>query len=184
MAEQSGKGEYLVGVDFGGTKILAGIFDNSLEQIGNAKVSTKAQRGADAVIERIARCVQDAVDEADLSFKQVRGIGLGAPGAVDLETGTVIFAPNLDWHDVPLKKELERILGVPVFVDNHCNVAMLGEHVAELKSKPKTAVGIFVGTGIGGGAILDGQPYHGFSHTDGELGNIELEADGPNCGCA
>src|SRR5260221_12349321 len=121
MAEQSGKGEYLVGVDFGGTKILAGIFDNSLEQIGNAKVSTKAQRGTDAVIERIARCVQDAVDESDLSLKQLRGIGVGAPGAVDAEAGSVIFAPNLGWRDVPLKKELEKHLGVPVFVDNDCS---------------------------------------------------------------
>ena len=182
MAEQ-GKGEYLVGVDFGGTKILAGIFDNSLEPLSNAKVSTKAQRGADAVIERIARCVQDAVDEADLSMKQVRGIGLGAPGAVDLETGTVIFAPNLEWHDVPLKKDLERVLGVPVFVDNDCNVAMLGVYVSELKSKPKTVVGIFVGTGIGGGIIVNGEPYRGFAHTAGELGHMVLDVDGPKCGC-
>src|SRR6058998_2333477 len=129
MPESNSKADHVVGVDLGGTKILAGVFDNSLECIGTTKVSTKAQRGSDSVIERIARCVQDAVDEADLSLKQVRGIGLGAPGAVDSENGTVIFAPNLDWRHVALKKELEKHLGVPVFVDHDCNVAMLGVYV-------------------------------------------------------
>lgn len=104
MTESSSKTEYLVGVDFGGTKILAGVFTNSLRCLGTAKSSTKAERGPEAVVERIARCVQDAVDECDLSLKQIKGIGLGAPGAVDPETGTVIFAPNLQWEDVPLKK--------------------------------------------------------------------------------
>jgi len=77
MAESSNKAEYIVGVDLGGTKVLAGVFKNSLECIGTAKVSTKAQRGVDKVIERIARCVQDAIDEADLSMKQIGGIGIG-----------------------------------------------------------------------------------------------------------
>src|SRR5512140_3888870 len=109
MAEPSSKGEYVVGVDLGGTKILSGVFKNSLECIGTAKLSTKSQRGVDKVIERIARCVQDAVDEADLSLKQIAGIGIGAPGAVDFDAGTVIFAPNLEgWKDIPLKKELEK----------------------------------------------------------------------------
>lgn len=182
MAEQ-GKAEYVVGVDFGGTKILAGVFDGSLECHGNAKISTKAQRGAPAVIERIARCVQDAVDEADLNLKQVRGVGLGAPGAVDQHSGTVIFAPNLDWREVALKKELEDHLGVPVFVENDCNVGMLGVYVAELKSKPRCVVGIFVGTGIGGGLVMNGELYRGSSHTAGELGHMVLDVDGPKCKC-
>ncbi len=104
MAETSSKGEFVVGVDLGGTKILAGVFKNSLECIGSAKLSTKSQRGVDAVVERIARCVQDAVDEADLNLKHVAGVGIGAPGAVDFAEGKVIFAPNMEcWKDVPLK---------------------------------------------------------------------------------
>jgi glucokinase len=182
MAEQS-KGDLVVGVDFGGTKILAGVFDNTLECLGNAKISTKAPRGSDAVIERIARCVQDAVDEADLNLKQVRGIGLGAPGAVDSKSGMVIFAPNLDWRDVPLKKELEKHLGASVFVENDCNVAMLGVYVVELKSKPKDVVGIFIGTGIGGGLVINGELYRGFNHTAGEIGHMVVDVDGPKCGC-
>ena len=154
MPEDNGRAGYLVGVDLGGTKILGGVFDASLRLLGSTKVSTKAQRGPEFVIERIARCVQDTVDEVDLSLKDVRGIGVGAPGAVDGETGTVIFAPNLDWREVPLQQQLEKLIGLPVFVENDCNIAALGVYVAELKSKPRHLLGIFIGTGITGGAAL------------------------------
>jgi glucokinase len=178
------KAEYVVGVDLGGTKILAGIFNTSYDSIGTAKVSTKAQRGVEEVIGRIERCVRDAVDEADLNMKQVGGVGIGAPGAVDFGAGTVIFAPNLTgWKDVSLKKELEKQLGVPVFVENDANIAVLGVHVAELKAKPKHVVGIFVGTGIGGGLIIHGEPYSGFNHTAGEIGHMVIDINGPKCGC-
>jgi glucokinase len=184
MAEANSKSEYVVGVDLGGTKILSGVFSRSMECIGSAKLSTKSQRGVNKVIERIARCVQDAVDEADLSMKQVAGVGIGAPGAVEFSNGTVIFAPNLEgWKDIPLKKELEKMLDVPVFVENDCNIAALGVYVAELKSKPRHMVGIFVGTGIGGGIIMNGELYSGFGHTAGEIGHMVLEINGPKCGC-
>lgn len=184
MAESSSKAEYVVGVDLGGTKILSGVFSNSLESIGVTKLSTKPQRGVDKVIERVARCVQDSVDEADLTMKQVAGLGIGAPGAVDFGSGTVIFAPNLEgWKDVPLKKELEKQLGVPVFVENDCNIAALGVYSAELKSKPRSMVGIFVGTGIGGGIIINGELYSGFGHTAGEIGHMVIDVNGPKCGC-
>jgi glucokinase len=184
MPEPSSKAEYFVGVDLGGTKILAGVFRNSLECVATAKLTTKPQRGPARVIERLARSVQDAVDEADLSMSQIRGVGIGAPGAVDFAGGTVIFAPNLEgWKDIPLKKELEKQLGVPVFVENDCNIAMLGVYVAELKSRPRHAVGIFVGTGIGGGLFLNGEAFGGLSHTAGEIGHMILEVNGPKCGC-
>jgi glucokinase len=184
MAEANSKAEYFVGVDLGGTKILSGVFKNSLECIGTAKASTKAQRGVEAVIERIARCVQDAVDEADLSLKQVAGVGIGAPGAVDFAEGRVIFAPNMEgWKDVPLKKDLEKLLGVPVFVENDCNISALGVHVAELKAKPKHLIGIFIGTGLGGGLIINGELFGGFNHTAGEIGHMVLDVNGPKCGC-
>ena len=184
MAEASSKAEYVVGIDLGGTKILSGVFDHSLECVGTAKLSTKSQRGVDKVVERIARSAQDAVDEADLTFKQIAGVGIGAPGAVDFDSGTVIFAPNLEgWKEIPLKKELEKILGVPVFVENDCHISALGVYVAELKSKPRSMVGIFVGTGIGGGLIVDGELYSGFGHTAGEIGHMVLDVSGPKCGC-
>ena len=183
MGETQSK-DYLLGVDLGGTKILTGVFDAKLQLIGESKLSTKADRGVDAVTARIARCLKEAVDECDLSLSQVRGIGVGAPGAVDTEAGRVIFAPNLPgWKDVPLKKDLEKALEVPVFLGNDCNVCTLGVFDQELKAKPKHLVGIFIGTGIGGGLIVDGNLYYGHNLTAGEIGHMVMEMNGPKCGC-
>lgn len=183
MAETAGNPRFIVGVDFGGTKIYAGVFDDSLKCLGTARMSTKADRGPEGVIERLARCISDAVDECDLDLEQIKGVGIGAPGAVDAEKGRVIFAPNLGWKDVLLKKELERLLKVPVFIDNDCNLSMLGSYEVELNGKPRHAVGIFIGTGIGGGLIINGEFYTGAKHTAGEIGHMVLQVDGPQCGC-
>ena len=91
------KATHVVGVDLGGTKILAGAFGPGFQCLSRIKISTKPERGPEGVIERIARCVRDVVDEGDLAMKDIRGIGIGAPGAVNTEEGRVIFAPNLDW---------------------------------------------------------------------------------------
>ena len=182
MAEAN-KSDLYVGVDLGGTKILSGVFDSQLTLLQTAKLSTKSGRGFDAVVDRIARCVLDAIDEADMSLKQVRAIGIGAPGAIRPESGEVIFAPNLEWEDAPLKKALEKQLSVPVFVENDCNSCALGVYEMELKGKPKSMLGIFLGTGIGGGILLDGRIYRGFNGTAGELGHMVLEVGGPKCGC-
>ncbi|MCI0748249.1 MAG: ROK family protein [Verrucomicrobia subdivision 3 bacterium] len=179
----AGDGNYVVGADVGGTKIYAGVFNSAMECVGTARVSTKAQRGPDEVIERIARCVRDAVDECDLKLDQVRGVGAGAPGAVDPETGRVIFAPNLEWKDVQLKKALEKQIGLPVFIENDCNICILGVYERELGSKPQHVVGVFVGTGIGGGLILNGELYSGFNKSAGEIGHMVISDGGPKCGC-
>jgi len=179
----NGKTQYFIGVDLGGTKILSGLFDQDFNCVGQMKLSTKAGRGPDEVIERIARCVRDVVDECDLSMKQIRGIGVGAPGAVDTQEGKVIFAPNLGWKDLPLKKELEKELEVPVFLENDCKLHTLGVHDVEFKGKPRHMIGIFLGTGIGAGLILDGKPYVGANGTAGEVGHMVIDVNGPECGC-
>jgi glucokinase len=183
MPDSTDKSSHLVGVDLGGTKILAGVFDTSFNCLARIKISTKPERGPDGVIERIARCVRDAVDESDLSMKQIRGVGVGAPGAVNTEEGRVIFAPNLDWKDVPLKKELEKHLDLPVFIENDCKQNTLGVYDAEFKSKPRYLIGVFLGTGIGAGVIIDGKPYLGFNGSAGEVGHMVLDVDGPECSC-
>src|SRR5580704_9310204 len=183
MAEAAAKTDYFVGVDLGGTKILAGVFDDKLNCLGRTKMSTKSERGAEEVIERIGRCARDVVDECDYDFKQVRAVGIGAPGAVDPETGRVIFAPNLQWQDVPLKKLIEKQLGVTVAVENDCNSATLGVFEKELQSKPRYMVGIFIGTGIGGGFIIDGKLYPGASGTAAEVGHMVIQVGGPKCNC-
>jgi glucokinase len=95
----------------------------------------------------------------------------------------VLFAGNLGWKDVPLRKELEKRLDLPVAVENDCKICMLGIYRTELKSKPRHVVGIFLGTGIGGGMIIDGKLYSGFNGTAGEIGHMVLDVGGPKCTC-
>jgi glucokinase len=178
------KQEYVVGVDLGGTKILAGVFDSQMKCIARAKLSTKAQRGPDIVIGRIARCIEDVIDESDLSLKEIKAIGVGAPGTVDTDSGRVRDAGNLSgWQDVPLKKDLEKKLDVPIHIDNDCNLSALGVYEVELNSKPKSLVGIFLGTGIGGGVVMDGKLIPGFTQVAGEIGHMVLVVGGPKCSC-
>lgn len=183
MAEGNSKGGCYVGVDLGATKIRVGVFHPNLRLLGAAKLTTKPQRGVEGVLERVTRCVRYAVDEADLSFQEVCALGIGAPGTVDADSGTVRFAPNLDWHDVPLKRQLEEQLKTPVFVENDCSAAMLGILAAELNPKPRHALGLFVGTGIGGGVIIDGELHRGYTNTAGEVGHMVLDLNGPKCAC-
>ena len=174
---------YSLGVDLGGTKILAGVFDSDFNCLGQAKLRTKPERGFDAVLERVARCARDAVDECDMTLKQIRGLGIGAPGAVNTKEGRVIFAPNLGWKDVPLKAELEKHLGIPVFVENDCKLHSLGVFEAEHHGKPRHLIGIFLGTGIGAGIFIDGRTYSGLNGSAGEVGHMVLDIHGPECGC-
>ena len=176
-------GTNVIGVDMGGTKILSAVIDAKGNILGTAKVSTKAGRGAVAVIDRIANCIQRAVNKSGVDAASIQAVGIGAPGPLDPATGVVIFAPNLGWRDVPLKTELEARTGFPTFVDNDVNVGTLGEHVFGAGRGIQNVVGIFVGTGIGGGIILQGELFHGASKTAGEIGHIIVKAGGPRCGC-
>ena len=183
MPADSSRKNKIIGVDLGGTKIMAGVFDEKLESLGVTKISTKAGRGVAGVVDRIARCVSDAADECDLTLEDIKAVGIGAPGAVDPDKGVVLFAPNLSWQNVPLQKQLEKKLDLPVFLENDCNVATLGVYEHELEAKPAHVVGIFMGTGIGGGLILNREIYAGFNKTAGEIGHMILQVDGPKCGC-
>ncbi len=174
---------YVVGVDLGGTKILAGVYDANQNCLGSVKKSTKADRGPKEVVKRIARCIMDAVDECDLKLSQIKGIGIGAPGSVDPDQGIVLFAPNLKWKDFPLAEQLKKRLKVDVFLENDCNVCALGAYHGELKGEPESMVGIFLGTGIGGGLIFNRELHRGFNKTAGEIGHMVIDMHGPICGC-
>lgn len=173
----------VIGVDMGGTKILSAVIDTEGNILGTAKVQTKAGKGASEVIDRIAHAIQKAIAKSGVGADSIQAIGIGAPGPLDPATGVVIFAPNLGWRDVPLKAELEARTGFPTFVDNDVNVGTLGEHVFGAGRGFQNVVGIFVGTGIGGGIILKGELFHGASKTAGEIGHIIVKAGGPRCGC-
>ena len=173
----------VIGVDMGGTKILAAVVNAEGRILADAKIPTKADKGAAVVIDRIAECMQKAMDKSRVDPQSIQAVGIGAPGPLDPETGIVIFAPNLGWKDVPLKAELETRTGISTFVDNDVNVGTLGEHTFGVGQNVQNLVGIFVGTGIGGGIIMGGELFHGASKTAGEIGHIIVKAGGPRCGC-
>ena len=173
----------VVGVDMGGTKILSAVVDGEGKILGTSKIPTNAKSNTAIVIDRIASCIQEAIEDSNVDSETIEAIGIGAPAVLDPDTGVVIFAPNLGWKSVPLKSELETRVNVPAFVDNDVNVGTLGEHAFGAGQNVQNMVGIFVGTGIGGGIILNGQLFHGASKTAGEIGHIIVKAGGPKCGC-
>ena len=183
LTETSTSDDLVVGVDMGGTKILASVISADGSIISQSKTATRADKDANDVIDRIAQCIREAIGEAEIESTEIRAIGIGAPGPLDPETGVVIFAPNLGWSNVPLKSELEARMGIPTFLDNDVNLCTLGESTFGVGQGVKSLVGIFVGTGIGGGIILDGKLFHGASDTAGEIGHIIVKSNGPRCGC-
>jgi len=170
------KGSYYLGIDVGGTKILAGLFDRSLKLLAKWKIKTKADRGGDAVIDRIVRAARELVEDQSLRMADVRAIGLGVPGVVI--KGRVYNAYNLHWSEVPIQTILRRRLRVPLFVDNDCNLFTLGIHRVELKGTPDTMAGAFLGTGFGGGLIVNGRLFRGHNFAAGEFGQITIDKNG------
>ena len=177
-------GPYVAGMDLGGTKILAAVVDQEGRIVAEAKLRTKAERGPDVVIDRMAKTVQQAALQAGIDWADVEAVGIGAPGPVNPVTGFVYNPPNLPgWDEIALGPHLSKALGIPVYVENDVNLGTLGEHTLGAGRGTKDMVGIFVGTGIGGGLILDGKLRSGFRHAAGEVGHMIVMADGPVCGC-
>ena len=181
--EKLGREDYVVGVDMGGTKILAAIIGSNGQIVSRFKAMTRADKGADEVINRIAECISESIKKANLDHTQIRAIGIGAPGVIDSKTGVVIYAPNLRWTNVALKTALENQIKIPVTVDNDVNLGTLGEQALGAGRGVDNLVGIFVGTGIGGGIILNGKLFYGANRTAGEIGHVILKPDGPRCSC-
>jgi glucokinase len=175
----------VVGVDLGGTKVLAGVVSPTNEILATAKRATKAEAGVDVVVERLAKTVRDAVSGAGLELGDIAAVCSAAPGPLDPEAGIVRNAPNLPgWDNVPFARLVsEGLGGLPVFIENDVNLGTLGEFVLGAGQGYQNIVGIFVGTGIGGGIILDGKLWQGTHKTAGEIGHAVVLADGPVCSC-
>lgn len=168
-----------VGVDLGGTNIQVGVLDAQGRVLQRCRKKTKAERGADAVVERIARLVERVIADAGLESADIGGVGVGAPGAIDVERGVVLNAVNLRWTDLPLADRLSERLGLAVMVDNDVSAGAWGEYVAGAGRGHDDLLAIFVGTGIGAGLVLGGELYRGFHSTAGEIGHTVLDADAP-----
>ena len=142
------KNQNQIGVDLGGTKILAGVFGTDYHCLATEKTKTKPEEGYDAVCGRIVKTVRAAAESAGIDPAKASGVGIGAPGSISSDESHVLFAPNLDWRDVALKADLEAQLGCPVWLGNDCNVAATGIHRLELEAKPSAMVSMFLGPGV------------------------------------
>ncbi len=175
---------YRMGIDLGGTKILAAVMNTDGAIVGMAKKKTKGELGPDVVIKRIVDAAADAASAAKVSLKAIDGVGVGAPGPVDYETGVVYSAPNLPgWDEIPLGARLQAELGAPVWVDNDVNLGTLGEFSLGAGRGCRHMVGVFVGTGVGGGIVVDGKLHRGARYAAGEVGHMIVQPNGPLCGC-
>jgi len=183
MGKES-KDKPVVGMDLGGTKILAGVVDAKGKILGQAKRATKPEGGVESVVDRMAKTVCEAIEAAGLREDDIAAVCSCAPGTIDAAQGVVRFAPNLhNWENVPLGKLLGDALNLPAFIENDVNLGTLGEYVLGAGQGISSVVGIFVGTGIGGGLILDGKLWGGWRGGAGEVGHTVVLAEGPVCGC-
>ena len=179
---------FVLGVDLGGTKISVGAM--RADGVGEALLRsepTRAEQGADAVVARIATMIEAVMGETNAAHGVTRGqfagVGIGSPGPLDRARGIVITTPNLGWHDFPLRDRVAEAVRLPATLDNDANCATLGEWWLGAARGGRNVVGMTIGTGIGGGLILDGKLYHGSSDAAGEIGHTSIDSTGRRCKC-
>jgi glucokinase len=172
------------GVDLGGTKIHTVIAKADGAVLGEDRRPTEAAQGPDAVIERIAASVRAACERAGVAVESVAGAGISSPGPCDPKRGVVTNAPNLPgFHDVHITRLVSEALGLPVLLENDANAAAYGELRFGAGRGRRHIVYVTLGTGIGGGIIIDGKIYEGASGAAGEVGHIIIDPNGPPCNC-
>ena len=176
--------KFAIGVDLGGTNIVCVIINYQGEILHRIKVSTYAERGREETIERIKSTIHETISKSKIEKNSIIGIGIGAPGPLDIKRGIINFAPNLPgWRDVPLRKILEDEFNRKVILENDANAAAWGERCFGVGQGVDNLVCFTLGTGIGGGIIIDGKIYHGNTYGAGEIGHMTVNKDGPRCNC-
>lgn len=175
---------YRIGVDLGGTNIAVGLVNEKMEIVKKTSAPTRAERSAEAIAEDIAALCRGLCRQQGIEPRELVSVGIAAPGIANGDSGVVEYCCNLPFRRFPLAEEVARRLGVErVKIANDANAAALGEAVAGAAKGAKDSVMITLGTGVGGGIILNGRIYDGFNHAGGELGHMVIEKDGALCGC-
>lgn len=168
---------YYIGFDLGGTKMLACVLNDEFEIIASSKKKTRGISSEDDLIERMSQCIDEAL--ADVGVPQISGIGVAVPGIVDTGSGKVRQLTNLNLWDVDIAGRLNSRYLVPVIAENDVNAGVYGEYRFGKHGNVRHVIGLFIGTGIGGGIILDGKLFHGAHGGAGEIGHMILQTDGP-----
>lgn len=180
--ENAKENQYWIGFDLGGTKMMATVLDGEFAVVGRERKKTRGHQGAKSGIERMAASICEAVDDAGLKLSQIGGIGVGVPGPVDMHQGIVLETANLGWRNVPLRKMLSEHFDCPIAILNDVDAGVYGENCLGAAQGARCVVGVFPGTGIGGGCVYEGKILTGRSASCMEVGHIPLMNDGPLSG--
>jgi glucokinase len=177
---------FVLGIDIGGTNLVVGSVseDGSVLHAMQSE-PTHAEAGATAVLDRLVALAERVIAQTrrEIPGANIVGVGIGAPGPLDTKSGIVLLTPNLGWVNMPLRQIIRDRLGLPAMLDNDANCAVLGEWWVGAARGARHAIGITIGTGIGGGLVLDGKLYHGASDVAGEIGHATIDTEGRRCKC-
>jgi len=176
--------DYYIGIDVGGTKVLTALADENGLILNKAQKPTEADKGEETIISNIKDSIDRVINNSPITKEEVKRIGIGSPGPLDLEKGLIIENSNLSWTNVPIVKILEEMTGIPVTLENDANAAALGEKHFGAGREADNIVYLTISTGIGGGIIIDKKIYHGGKGNAGEVGHMTLIPDSNyQCGC-
>lgn len=175
--------KYYVGIDLGGTNIVAGVVDENYNIIHKASVKTNRPRPEKEIADDMAKVALQAIAEANLTVDDVEWIGIGTPGIANSKDGIIEYSCNLGFDNTPMVKYIQEHINKPVYVENDANAAAYGEYVAGAGKGHNSLVCITLGTGVGGGVVTDGKILTGFNFAGAELGHMVIEADGVQCSC-
>ena len=174
---------YTIGIDLGGTNIAGGVVDDKMNIVVKDSVPTKLPRSAEAIIDDMATLALSLVKKASISMSEIKWVGIGTPGTANSDTGIIEYANNLHFENVPMVSMMEKKLSKKVYIENDANAAAFGEFKAGAAKDVNSAVAITLGTGIGGGIVIDGKILHGFNFAGAELGHTVIVKDGRECTC-
>ena len=174
---------YKLGIDLGGTNIVAGVVDENFKIIATAKRKTALPRSAEEIADDMAAASLEAIKNAGLTLDDIDSCGIGAPGSVDTKTGNISYSNNLGFYKVPLTELLKQRTGKDFYIENDANAAAYGEYIAGVGKGSENFVAMTLGTGVGAGIIIDGKIYSGSNGAGGEIGHIVVEMNGERCTC-
>lgn len=176
--------KYTIGIDLGGTNIAAAVVNENYELIGKGKRKTYAERGVEAILDDMAAAATEAVQNAGLAMTDIASVGIGCPGSVNPYTGVIATSNNLPFANLPMREELSRRLGnLPIYLDNDANAAAYGEMIAGAGKGTKDFIAVTLGTGVGGGVVVDGKMVVGANCAGGEVGHTVMIMNGEPCTC-
>lgn len=175
--------KYYVGIDLGGTNIVAGVVDENYNIISKASTKTNCPRPEKEIADDMAKMALQAVKNANLEISNIEWIGIGTPGIANSATGIIERANNLGFVNTPMVKYIKETIDKPVFIENDANAAAYGEFVAGAAKEARNAICVTLGTGVGAGIIIDGKIYSGSNYAGAEIGHTVIEVDGAECSC-